>query len=75
VNFLKQILSEPGPNGTGSFSRTMSAIIDLATLGWITFVVAHTRAIPDLSGPLVFMTTGHTSLYGLNKIVTKVGKN
>ena len=53
----------------------MSAIIDLATLGWITFVVIHSRAIPDLSGPLVFMTTGHTSLYGLNKIVTKVGKN
>lgn len=74
MGFLKQIFSEPGADGTGSFSRVMSFIIDLCTLGWVTYVVIKSGAIPDLNGPLIFMTTGHTSLYGLNKIVAKVGK-
>jgi hypothetical protein len=70
VAFLKEVFSE---DGQGSFSRIASGFIVLATCGWVTYVVARTRTIPDLSGPSLFLGTG-AAHYGLNKLPDIVEK-
>ena len=64
--FAKDALSEP--NGTGSFSRVSAAAIIGSVLMWVSYVVFKTHAIPDLSGPTLFLTGGSSATYGANKV-------
>lgn len=68
-NFLRSAFSES--DGTGSSSRLLSAIIIVASLSWITIVVVHTKALPDLASISVFVSSTVGVLYGINKISTK----
>jgi len=63
--FGKSVLSE---NGQGSFGRVSAAAVVICTLAWVSFVVIHTGALPDLSGATLFLTSGASATYGANKI-------
>jgi hypothetical protein len=64
-SFIKGVLSEDGV--TGSYSRCASATIVFCTVAWITFLVFRTRLMPDLTGPLAFLTGGVGIHMGINK--------
>lgn len=62
--FIKSVFSD---GGQGSFSRCGAGAVVAATLGWITYLVIKTKALPDLGGPSMFMATGVGICYGTNK--------
>ena len=72
IKFVRSIFSEA--DGTGSWGRVGSGLIVLFTLAWVTYVVCKTHLLPELGGPLAFMTGGSSSLYGVNKLITAFGK-
>lgn len=75
MSFWKQVFSEPGPEGTGSFSRVSAFLVVVTVLGWLTYIVVKTGGLPsDLTNVGTFMAVQVTMLYGLNKVVTKIGK-
>jgi hypothetical protein len=61
---LKEVLSE---DGIGSYSRYTGFIVVLATVGWVTFIVIHNHAFPDMAGPSSFMATGQAQ-YVANQV-------
>src|SRR5271170_6782211 len=61
---LREVLSE---NGYGSYSRVSGMLVVLFTLGWVTYLVAHNHAFPDMSGPTAFLAGGQTQ-YAANQI-------
>lgn len=67
--FLKSVFSE---DGQGSYSRFASGAIVFSTLGWITYLVIKHGALPDLSGPALFIGAG-SAVYGVNKAEAIVG--
>ena len=68
--FLKQIFSEP--TGEPSFSRLASGIALCFHLGWITYIVGHTHALPDFTGITQYSAWTFGTLYGANKVATKL---
>lgn len=64
LTHCKQALSEA--DGTGSYSRMMGAFIAFATIGWITFIVITTHAMPNMTDCAVFIASG-SSAYAVNK--------
>lgn len=70
-SFWKGLLRES--DGTPSSSRFLAAATVLAALGWITFIVVKTVAIPTL-GPIgSFIVDVTLGLYGVNNL-TALGK-
>ena len=63
--FLREVFSD---DGQGSFSRVSEGVIVLAVVSWVSFVVWKNHAIPDLTGPTMFLSTSATALYGIGKI-------
>ncbi|HEV2234798.1 MAG: hypothetical protein ACYDA9_05165 [Terriglobia bacterium] len=59
-NFLQHLFSE---SGEASFSRVGSFLALLFSLGWLSYIVWKTRAVPGLEGITFFVS----SLYGLGK--------
>lgn len=68
--FLKQAFSD---GDQASSSRIMSAVCTLASIFWVTNIVAHTHALPDVAtlGGLTAFSTAH---YAANKLAGMVGK-
>jgi hypothetical protein len=64
LKFLREVFSE---SGEGSYSRCAAGAIVVATITWVSYVVFRTKAIPDLTGPLSFMSSGVAVHYGTNK--------
>lgn len=62
---LKTAFTEDGT--IGSYSRIASAAIVLATIAWVSFLVFKHGTMPDLTGPLSFLTTGVGVHMGVNK--------
>lgn len=60
---LHQSMSE---NGEGSFSRITGAAVVLATLGWVTYIVIKTSALPNLTDASIFLASG-SSAYAVNQ--------
>jgi len=60
--FFASILSED--NNQGSFSRVSGAVIILALILWASWIVAASRAIPDVPEYWLLLVLG---LYGINK--------
>ncbi len=67
--FLKSVFSE---TGDGSYSRVIGGLIVLATIGWVSYVVFKSHAIPDLSGPTTFITVSSGAHYVTNKITATI---
>lgn len=70
-DFLKKALSEQ--DGTPSMSRYTAFIVTAATIGWVTYLVAHTGALPDLTSASLFIAGGHGG-YVANKVSEAIGK-
>jgi hypothetical protein len=70
IPFLKQAFSD---GDQASSSRIMSAVCSLASIGWITHIVLHSHALPDVAtlGGVTAFSTAH---YAANKIAGMVGK-
>lgn len=64
---IREVLSEP--NGQGSYSRVSGMMTVIATICWVTYLVVHNHALPDMAGPAAFLGAGQAQ-YATNKIVT-----
>ena len=60
VTFLKDLFSE---SSTASFGRVGAGVALVSSIGWVSWVVYKSNAIPDLGGVSLFIGT----LYGLSK--------
>lgn len=71
---IREILSEPGPNGTGSASRTATLLIVVFTLGWVTASVYTTGKLDmqTVEAALTFMGGGGFTFYGVNRVTAKL---
>jgi len=63
--WLKSIVSEQ--DGLGSASRITAVLTTIFVLFWVTYVVIHTGALPDLSSASMFLAAG-TGGYAANKL-------
>lgn len=63
---LREVMSEPGPNGTLSWGRIASTLALLAAIGWVTWILHKTGGLPALDGLTAFVL----GPYGANKIAT-----
>lgn len=70
MKWIKECFSD---NGTVSYSRCGSGAITLACLVWVSYVVLRTRALPDMQGVSLFLSTGVGVHYGSNKLQGIVG--
>lgn len=70
MSFLAGMFSEP--TGEPSFSRVASGLVLFASLGWISYVVFKNHGLPDFTGVTAYSTYLLGSLYGINKVVTKL---
>lgn len=68
--FVKQSLSEQ--DGLPSMSRLTAFTITVAVIAWVTYVVIHTGALPDLTSAGVFLAGGHGG-YIANKVSEAIG--
>ena len=75
-NLLREILSEPGPQGTGSASRTASLLIVLATIVWVSVSVYRTGTLSMnvVEAALTFMGGGGFTFYGVNRVTAGMQK-
>jgi hypothetical protein len=77
VQFIKAAMSEPATalrEGSASFSRVAAGVIIGFVLMWVTYLVLKTHAMPDLSGPTLFMTGGASATYGTNRVMAVIDK-
>ena len=72
AEWAKKAFSEGAPDYEPSSSRIISAICSLASICWITLVVHHTHALPDVAtmGGATAFSTAH---YAANKITGMTG--
>jgi hypothetical protein len=63
---LREIMSEPGANGTLSWGRVASTVSLLAAIVWVSHILIHTHALPALDGITGFIVAP----YGSNKLAT-----
>lgn len=61
---LREVLSE---DGIGSYSRYTGFLIVIFTLFWVTYLVFHNHAFPDMDGPTAFVAGGQ-SAYAANQV-------
>lgn len=61
---LREVLSE---NGIGSYSRYSGFLIIIATICWVSYLVIHNKAFPDMTGPTAFVAGGQAQ-YAANQI-------
>lgn len=65
---IRELFSEPGPAGTLSWGRVASAIALVASLCWITHIVLHTHALPDMTSTTALIV----GPYATNKVGSAV---
>jgi hypothetical protein len=63
---FREIMSEPGPNGTLSWGRVASSVCLLASVVWASHIVFTTHAFPAFDGITGFVVAP----YGANKVAT-----
>lgn len=69
-SFFKGVLRES--DGTPSASRSLSALIVFAVIGWVTFLVIRTHTLPPLQEAGMFLSTSTAALYGTNKVSSAI---
>jgi hypothetical protein len=72
-DWLKKALSEGAPEYEPSTSRLLSAICTLASIAWITVLVHHSYALPDVA-TLGGLTAFNTAPYAANKFAGMIEK-
>ena len=65
---VREIHSEPGPNGTLSWGRIAASGSLVAAIVWVTSIVIHTHALPALDGISGFVIAP----YAANRVATAV---
>jgi len=65
LSFLKSLLSEPDGSSI-SYARVSGSIALLATIGWVTYLVLKTHALPPLGEASAFVSAS----YAVNKVAT-----
>lgn len=73
-DFFKKALSEGAPDYEPSTSRVLCVICTIASIVWISLVVYHSHAIPDVStlgGTAAFSTAP----YAINKVTGMAAKD
>ena len=65
---VREIMSEPGPNGTLSWGRVASSVLLLAAIVWVSHILFRTHQLPALDGITGFVLAP----YGSNKVATAV---
>lgn len=65
LEFTKGLFSDEGKPDIGPVCTFLSTA---AVIGWITHIVWRTHAIPDLTGPGIFMGASASLHAGVNKI-------
>lgn len=65
LTFIKSVFSD---GDQGSFSRCSAGFIIVITCVWVSHVVFKTHSLPDLTGPLAFLSGGTACTYGCNKM-------
>ena len=65
---VREIHSEPGPNGTLSWGRIGASASLLAAIAWVTSIVIHSHTLPALDGISGFVVAP----YAANRIATAV---
>lgn len=70
TTFVKQSLSEQ--DGLPSMSRLTAFTVTVAVIAWVTYVVIHTGALPDLTSAGLFLAGGHGG-YVANKMSEAIG--
>jgi hypothetical protein len=63
---LREIHSEPGPNGTLSWGRCASSLSLVSGIIWVSHILVHTHGLPALDGVTAFTLAPYAS----NKITT-----
>lgn len=63
---LREIHSEPGPNGTLSWGRVASSFTLLSAIIWVSHILIYTHGLPALDGITGFVLAPYAS----NKVVT-----
>jgi len=63
AQYIREALSE---NDKGSYSRLSGLIAVVSSVGWVTYVVIKTKALPDFGGVTVFIT-GANAAYAANQ--------
>lgn len=71
LEFLRKALSEQ--DGTPSMSRYTAFSVTAATIVWVSYIVIHTGALPDLTSASLFLAGGHGG-YVANKVTEAFGK-
>jgi len=66
-DFIKQAFMD---SGVPSSSRLLSAVCSFASIGWITHIVMHTHAMPDVAtlGGVTAFSVAH---YSANRLTQK----
>lgn len=72
IDFFKKMFSEGGPDYEPSSGRMISAACTLASICWISHIVYHAHALPDVAtlGGTTAFSVAH---YAANR-VTNIGK-
>jgi len=66
---MREILSEPGPGGTGSSSRLVTVVIVGAVIAWVSYGVVRTGKLEmgQVQAALTFLTSAGF-FYGVNRV-------
>ena len=70
--FLRSVFSES--DGTGSWSRIASCVALIAVVGWVTYIIVSTKAIPSLDGPISFIAAPYAINLTHNGLTTIFSK-
>ena len=70
TEFVHKALSEQ--DGLPSMSRLTAFTVTIAVIAWVTYVVIHTGALPDLTSAGIFLAGGHGG-YVANKVSEALG--
>lgn len=73
TEWIRKVFSEGAPDYEPSSSRIISAVCSIASIAWITLVVYHSHALPDVAsmGGATAFSTAH---YAANKITGMMGR-
>lgn len=66
AGFMSHIKSALSENGIGSYSRYAGAFVTVSVVGWVTYLVLKTHALPDLGGATAFLAGGNAA-YATNQ--------
>jgi hypothetical protein len=68
--FIRSVLS--GPGGSGSTGRVGAFVVVFFACIWISYLVIHNGALPDLGPITIWVNTLVANFYGTNKVTATI---